>query len=108
MQKLQQFVMYLKIKLTTPAASLFIEENHVFYDPKVLKKATLFVVRTDSNNNYINSAPCKDCYSIISSLFIKNIIFSTNINEFLKYKTQDYHTQHISNGNRFLNNKNLK
>ena len=108
MQKLLQFVMYLKIKLTTCAASIFIEENRVFYEPKVLKKATLYVVRTDSNNNYINSAPCKDCYSIISNLFIKNIIFSSNINEFIKYKTEDYSTEHISNGNRFLNNKNLK
>lgn len=100
--------MYLKIKLTTCPASILIEKNRGFYDPKIFKKATLFVVRTDSNDNYINSAPCRDCLSIISSVFIKNIIYSSNTNEFKKYKTEEYKTEHISNGNRFLINKLIK
>ena len=59
-------------------------------------------MRTDINGNYRNSAPCKNCYSVISKLGIKQIIFSSDENEFITIKTSDYHTEHISNGNRYL------
>ncbi len=34
---------------------------------------------------------------------IKRIIFSVDEEEFKIIKTSDYHTEHISNGNRYLN-----
>jgi deoxycytidylate deaminase len=69
----------------------------------VFKKSTLYVVRTDVNGNYRNSAPCKNCHSIINELGIKRIIFSGDEDEFTIVKTSDYNTEHISNGNRYLN-----
>lgn len=68
----------------------------------MFKKATLYVVRTDKTGNYLNSAPCRDCFKIIKELSIKKIIYSTNDNKFEMYKSEDYETNHISNGNRFL------
>ena len=69
---------------------------------KVFKKSTLYVVRTDINGNYRNSAPCKNCYSVINELRIKRIIFSKDQDEFTIVKTSEYNTEHISNGNRYL------
>ena len=60
------------------------------------------MVRTDNYGNYRNSAPCKNCFSMISELKIKRIIFSTEDENFQIFKTEDYKTEHISNGNRFL------
>lgn len=60
-------------------------------------------MRTDTNGNYRNSAPCKNCYSVISSLGIKRIIFSDDDDKFKIVKTSEYKTEHISNGNRYLN-----
>ena len=40
---------------------------------------------------------------MISELKIKRIIFSTEDENFQIVKTEDYKTEHISNGNRFLN-----
>ena len=69
----------------------------------MFKKSTLYVVRTDINGNYRNSAPCKNCYSVIHELGIKRIIFSIDEDEFNIVKTSEYNTEHISNGNRYLN-----
>ena len=74
-----------------------------FYAQKLFKKTTLYVVRTDINGNYRNSAPCKNCYSVINNLGIKRIIFSTEHEDFTMVKTSEYYTEHISNGNRYLN-----
>ena len=68
---------------------------------KLLKKTTLYVVRTDNEGNYRNSAPCLNCYNIIAKLNIKKIIYSTD-NDFTICKTSEYHTTHISHGNRFI------
>ena len=40
---------------------------------------------------------------MITELKIKRIIFSTEDENFQIFKTEDYKTEHISNGNRFLN-----
>ena len=39
---------------------------------------------------------------MITELKIKRIIFSTEDENFQIFKTEDYKTEHISNGNRFL------
>lgn len=50
------------------------------------------------------SAPCSNCFNMISKLNIKKIVFSTDDN-FVVCKTCDYSTDHVSQGNRFLNKK---
>ena len=62
----------------------------------------MYVVRTDKIGNYLNSAPCNHCSKIIKELCIKKIIYSVNNNNFEMCKTQNYVTDHISNGNRYL------
>ena len=95
--------MYSKIvdKILSPSQYIII--SSVFYIQKVFKKSTLYVVRTDVNGNYRNSAPCKNCYSVINDLGIKRIIFSADEDKFTIVKTCEYNTEHISNGNRYLN-----
>lgn len=70
------------------------------YD-KLFRKTTLYIVRTDNNGNYQNSAPCINCFNIIRELNVKKIIFSTE-DDFACFKTSEYHTTHISHGNRYL------
>ena len=45
---------------------------------KIFRKTTLYIVRTDGNGNFRNSAPCKDCFEMIIKLNIKKMVFSTN------------------------------
>jgi len=59
------------------------------------------VARTNSAGNYSNSAPCMNCFNVIKELNIKKIIFSIE-NDFKVFKTAEYHTTHVSHGNRFL------
>lgn len=68
---------------------------------KLFSKTTLYVVRTDNAGNYRNSAPCSHCHHVISLLNIKKIVFSID-DGFVSYKTEDYTTDHISHGNRFI------
>ena len=62
----------------------------------------MYVVRTDNEGKYLNSAPCKNCFNVICELNIKKIIFSSDNNKFEIHKTTDYYTEHISHGNRYL------
>ena len=71
----------------------------------MFRKTTLYIVRTDTDGNYRNSAPCINCFKMISDLNIKKIIFSTD-NDFESYKTSEFTTKHISHGNRYLGNLN--
>ena len=68
---------------------------------KVFKKTTLYIVRTDNEGNYKNSAPCINCFNVMRELNIKKIIFSSE-NDFEIHKTNEYSTKHISHGNRYL------
>ena len=43
-----------------------------------------------------------NCLNVICELNIKKIIFSSENDEFEIHKTSDYHTDHVSNGNRYL------
>jgi len=54
----------------------------------------------------MNSAPCMNCFNVISKLNIKRIIFSTE-NDFTSCKTNEYKTNHISHGNRIMKRKGI-
>ena len=58
-------------------------------------------MRTNNDGQYKNSAPCQNCFNIISELNIKKIIFSTE-NDFQISKPSEFSTNHISHGNRVL------
>jgi CxxC motif-containing protein len=47
------------------------------------------------------SAPCINCFETITKLNVKKIIYSIE-NDFVCYKTSEYCTNHISQGNRYL------
>ena len=66
----------------------------------------MYVVRQDAMGNFKNSAPCKNCLSVILELKIKRLIFSIDDNDFHICKACDYETEHVSVGNRWLQNPN--
>jgi hypothetical protein len=74
---------------------------------KLFKKTVLYIVRTNGHGNFRNSAPCIDCLNMIQKLNVKRIVYSTE-NDFKIYKTMDYTTDHISNGNRYIQNINCR
>ena len=63
-------------------------------------------MRTNNDGEYRNSAPCQQCFNVISELNIKKIVFSTN-EDFEIHKPKDFSTNHVSHGNRFLNKNNI-
>ena len=70
----------------------------------------MYVVRKNSSQNskesYKDSAPCKRCGEFMKSLQIKNVIWSDGKGNLIKCKVKDYETNHISQGNRFLEKNN--
>ena len=69
---------------------------------KIFRKTTLYIVRTNNNGIYQNSAPCMNCFDIIVKLNIKRIIFSSENAGIKILKPHEFETTHISNGNRYL------
>jgi deoxycytidylate deaminase len=69
------------------------------------KDIVLYVVRRDAYGNFTNSAPCMNCFKVISELNIKKIVYSIEDNKFTMCKPCDYETKHISVGNRILLNE---
>ena len=69
------------------------------------KDIVLYVVRRDACGKFTNSAPCVNCFKVISELNIKKIVYSMDGNEFNMCKPCDYETKHVSVGNRILLNE---
>ena len=69
----------------------------------------MYVVRKNKGHQekgegeYKDSAPCTRCAVFMKKLNIKYIIYSNNIGSLTKCKVRDYTTNHISQGNRFIN-----
>jgi tRNA(Arg) A34 adenosine deaminase TadA len=74
-----------------------------------LSKITLYVARGSSSSSvyssvepsFKSSGPCSKCMPVLRSLNIKNIVFLTSDNRFIKCRPQDYTISHITTGNRF-------
>ena len=80
---------------------------------KQFKDIVLYVVRLDAYGKFTNSAPCMNCFKVISELNIKKIVYSIEGNDFNMCKPCEYQTKHLSVGNRLLlnnisNTKNIK
>ena len=69
------------------------------------KDIVLYVVRRDACGKFTNSAPCMNCFKVISELNIKKIVYSMDGNEFNMCKPCEYKTKHLSVGNRILLNE---
>ena len=70
------------------------------------KDIVLYVVRRDAYGKFTNSAPCMNCFKVISELNIKKIVYSIDGNDFNACKPCEYTTNHISVGNRILQKEN--
>ena len=74
-----------------------------------LSKITLYVARGSSSASahsstetcFKSSGPCSKCMPVLRSLNIKNIVFVTSDNRFIKCRPRDYTISHITTGNRF-------
>ena len=69
------------------------------------KDIVLYVIRRDACGKFTNSAPCMNCFKVISELNIKKIVYSMDGNEFNMCKPCEYKTKHLSVGNRILLNE---
>lgn len=73
---------------------------------KYFKKTTLYIVRCDNANNFVDSAPCENCLTVILTLKIKRIIFSSKDNNIISINPIDLEICHKSAGAKFLEKKN--
>jgi len=62
-------------------------------------------VRCDNLNNFVDSAPCMNCLSVILTLKIKRIVFSSKNNTIISIKPENLQINHKSAGTKFLENK---
>ena len=64
---------------------------------------SLYVVRKDKHGEkFKDSAPCSRCSSFMKSLNIKYIIWSNSEGTLTKCRVRDYTTDHVSQGNKFI------
>jgi len=67
-----------------------------------LKDTTLYVVRISTGGNLRNSAPCKNCLSVIKFVGIKKIVFSSDDGNIKIYKTDNYKTKYITSCQKYM------
>jgi len=75
-------------------------------NPRKLHKVILYIARADRHGGceLFQSAPCRDCSRRIKELNIKRVVYSCEDKRIESCSTVDYHSNHISYGNRYLNN----
>ena len=75
-------------------------------NPRKLSRITLYIARIDRKikGDMFLSAPCSDCCCKIKELKIKSIVFTCNDNKIQKHSTDHFNSNHISYGNRYLQN----
>tara|TARA_Y100000389_G_scaffold200204_2_gene240119 strand:+ start:2682 stop:2969 length:288 start_codon:yes stop_codon:yes gene_type:complete len=62
-------------------------------------------VRCDNLNNFVDSAPCDNCLSVILTLKIKRLVFSSKNNTIISIKPINLEINHKSAGTKFLEKK---
>mgnify|MGYP001197491007 CR=1 FL=1 len=62
-------------------------------------------MRCDNSNNFVDSAPCENCLSVILTLKIKRIVFSSKDNNIISINPVDLEITHKSAGTKFLEKK---
>lgn len=58
--------------------SLHAEQKAIIYTEKVIKRASILVVRLSANDELVLSKPCQMCMGLILDSHIKNIYYSNN------------------------------
>ena len=81
-----------------------IKKYHVF---NFIKKGTIYVVRVNKKGELCSSAPCINCYNIISKVGIKKIVYSNSNGEIVSCYTKNYKIKHISYGQRYMIKSNI-
>ena len=76
-------------------------DNYKFIK-KNIKNGTIYVVRINNNGNLCSSAPCINCYNIISKVGIKKIVYSDIDGDIISCYTKNYNIKHISYGGRYM------
>ena len=69
---------------------------------KIIKNGTLYVVRINNKGELRSSAPCINCYDIISKVGIKKIVYSDIDGNITSCYTKNYNIKHISYGHRYM------
>jgi len=69
-----------------------------------LKKATLFSVRINLNNELCNAKPCLACKNTMLRYGIKNVVYTNNQGEFVKEKVKNVTTCYTPATKIFLKN----
>lgn len=75
-------------------------------NPRKLSRITLYIARIDrkKKGEMFLSAPCSDCCKKIKELNIKSIVYTCSENNIKKCSMCNFESNHISYGNRYLNN----
>jgi len=64
---------------------------------------TLYVVRLNqTHHKWVDSSPCRDCYTKLCKFNIKRIVYST-IDGYKSIKLKDYNPKSISEGDEYYN-----
>jgi len=75
---------------------------------KFIKKCRIYIVRINSNNKFMYSPPCKDCFNIIKNLGFNKIYFTNSNGNFEKINTNLFKTNHLSYAQKNYNNLSKK
>lgn len=62
-------------------------------------------MRCDNLNNFVDSAPCENCLSVILTLKIKRLVFSSKNKTIISIKPINLEINHKSAGTKFLEKK---
>ncbi len=65
---------------------------------RMTRRMTLYVVRVGSNGETRDSAPCMSCTSLIQSVGIRWIVYTTGDGSVVRVRASDYTTDHVSAG----------
>jgi tRNA(Arg) A34 adenosine deaminase TadA len=69
---------------------------------KNIKNCTIYIVRINNNGKLCSSAPCINCFNIISKMGIKKIVYSDSNGKIKSSCTKKYKINHMSYGQRYL------
>ena len=69
---------------------------------KHVPKLTIYIVRFNRNQTYLDARPCRLCYQLISSYGIKTIVYTIE-GKIERIKTADYQPSEDTKGTVFVN-----
>lgn len=78
--------------------------THFNHNNGVRCNFTVYVVRTSSYGEMVDSAPCMDCYERMKEIGVKKIVYSSGTaGEITKLRFKDYVPKTITLGRQYIN-----